>query len=187
MQTCNIVKSHTPRWVTHKLENNYIAEVLPKEWAPWPEGPALGRWALRTSGFEGKWWLLLGVGVPKGCRKEISFLKGTHKISILGLGTEAVIWEEPRPDPLPELKSLLVRQVEAAAHPGCTDPGGSHCEELLLPYGPWCWQALLWNPTSSLLAPRPGPTQSLQVPVLGHLRPSNWAGTQPHPSTDRLP
>ena len=49
-----------------------------------------------------QWWLLLGV--PKGCRKEISFLKGTHKISILGRGTEAVIWEEPRPGPLPELR-----------------------------------------------------------------------------------
>lgn len=30
-QTCDTVKSHTPRWATHKLENNYIAEVLPQK------------------------------------------------------------------------------------------------------------------------------------------------------------
>ena len=30
-QSHSIVKSHTPRWATHKQENNYIAEVPPQE------------------------------------------------------------------------------------------------------------------------------------------------------------
>ena len=30
-QTHDVVKSPTPRCVTHKLEDNYLAEVLPKE------------------------------------------------------------------------------------------------------------------------------------------------------------
>ena len=33
-------------WVTHKLENNYIAEVLPQEWKFWPQVmlPSLAVW-----------------------------------------------------------------------------------------------------------------------------------------------
>ena len=37
-------------------------------------------------------------------------------------------------------------------------------------------------------APRPGPTNNLQTPVLESLRPdNNKIGTQPHPLEDRLP
>ena len=51
-----------------------IAEVLSKEWvvqaphqAPWPKGPAPGKWALRTFGFEDQQGLFSEE--PEGCGK----------------------------------------------------------------------------------------------------------------------
>lgn len=44
--TSDVIKSHTPRWEIHRLENNYIAEALPWEWALWSyvRLPSLGFW-----------------------------------------------------------------------------------------------------------------------------------------------
>ena len=62
-------------WVTHKLENNYIAEVLPQEWkfwvphqAPQPEGLQMGGGAPRESSFEGQKDLIPGIPQTEGTR-----------------------------------------------------------------------------------------------------------------------
>ena len=61
--------------VTHKGENNYSHRGPPQRTsglnphpAPQSSGPAPGRQAPRTCGFEGQWDLLLGG--PQGCGKQ---------------------------------------------------------------------------------------------------------------------
>ena len=65
-----VIKSNLtpPGWAIHKLENNYIAEVLPKEWkfcashqALQPGGLALGGGAPRASSCEGQRGLIAGI------------------------------------------------------------------------------------------------------------------------------
>ena len=61
--------------MTHKLENNYITEVLPQEWefwaprqAPQPEGPASEGGVPRAFSFEGQWGL--SAGAPQEWGKQ---------------------------------------------------------------------------------------------------------------------
>ena len=108
-QTRKVIKSHPlpPRWATHALESNYIAEVLPQErefWAPrqapQPGGPAPGRRAPRAFGFEGQRGFIAGAHRTEGNRDFT--LKGTHKIPgqkqsfDRSLGqTYLLVWESP--------------------------------------------------------------------------------------------
>ena len=58
-----IKSNHIPAcgWVTHKLENNYMTEVIPEEWKFWsphqaPHHESLASGGVpRASGFEGQW------------------------------------------------------------------------------------------------------------------------------------
>lgn len=56
------------------------------------------------------------------------------------------------------LKSLPERQEATGAQPGDIDTGSSRLGVLVLTQRHWCWEALSWNPPSSLLAPRSSPT-----------------------------
>ena len=69
--------------MTHKLENNYIAEVLLWEWefwaprqAPQPEGLALGGGACRARGFEGQQGL--NAGALKASGKQRLYSRMVH-------------------------------------------------------------------------------------------------------------
>ena len=60
-------QSYMPQ-VTHKWENNYIAELLPQEWEFWvphqacqPRRQAPGTWVPKAFNFEGQWSLIAGA------------------------------------------------------------------------------------------------------------------------------
>lgn len=103
---------------THKLEDDYIAEVLPGVSVPSSTSgsTALGsgskKTAPRESGFEGRWGLALGV--PKDWGKRSRLLKGAHKTChVPELGAKAVIGQEPGPDLPAGLRESLGEVGEA--------------------------------------------------------------------------
>ena len=73
--THDTTKFHTPQWATHKLENNYITDILPQEWKFWaphqatpPDWhPAPRRGTPRAFGFEGQQGSISGT--PQDWRK----------------------------------------------------------------------------------------------------------------------
>ena len=59
---------YPPGGLTHKLENNYVTDVLPQEWefwaprqAPKSGGLASGGGTIKAFGFEGQWSLSAGA------------------------------------------------------------------------------------------------------------------------------
>lgn len=85
--THNIVKSHNPSWETHKLKNNYIAEIFHKEWvlrtlhqSPQSGGSWTGKMSLQSIGVwrqvEFFYKNLTGLG-----KIDTLLLKGANKIS----------------------------------------------------------------------------------------------------------
>ena len=143
-------QDHTPGWVTHKQENNYISQVLPKVQGSEPHIrlPSFGMLSLRNICF----WRLVGLTFkkPKGLWEiAIPLLKGLHKIlHTLGPRAEIVIWKELGSDHL----LILVKSPREAEGNWSSPPGDSHFGEFILLCGHWCWQASFWNPPSSLLA-----------------------------------
>ena len=89
------------------------------------------------------------------------------------------------------LESLLEGQAPTTAHPVDTDPGGTILGNLFYHEDTWCWQAPLWNPSSSLLAL--GPSPATHPPACGHLyweaseEATSSAVTWPHPPVALLP
>ena len=76
----------THRWVTHKLENDYIREIFPQTWEHWapcqalqPRGLGSRGGAPRTFCFEGQWGLI--TGAPQNWGKQTPFLEGVYRIS----------------------------------------------------------------------------------------------------------
>ena len=112
-----MIKSNSkpPKWVTHKLEN-FITEVLWKKWnfwapyqAPQPGGLAMGGGGPRESAFESQWGLITRIPLNVGKQKLHSWR--AHKTSCVHQPRgKAVTSEEPRPDLLLVLESLLRRQ-----------------------------------------------------------------------------
>lgn len=63
----SLVRTYTPRWITHKLEGFHACKTLPEDLVvhapqgdPHPRGPKIWRQALSTFGFENQWNLYLG-------------------------------------------------------------------------------------------------------------------------------
>ena len=74
------------KWATHKLENNYITEVLQQKWKFWapiqasqPESLASGGGTPKTFCFGGQW--TRNAGAPQDCETETLFLEGIYKVS----------------------------------------------------------------------------------------------------------
>ena len=77
---CHLIRFYAPRWVTHKLENNNITEVLPHKWecrapqkAPQLRALVLGGRAPGALGSEGQWGLR--TGAQQGWGKQTPLLE----------------------------------------------------------------------------------------------------------------
>lgn len=66
------------------------------------------------------------------------------------------------------------------------DAGGTHFGEQVLPRGRWPWWALLWNPPSNLLAPRPSSARQPIGITTGTSQANQRAGGDTAPPTRRL-
>ena len=150
--------------MTHKLEIDYIAEILPQEWVlSHMSGSTAQRSGTRMTSPQSIWnWrpTRLNCRSPTGLVEiETSLLNGTHKISHApGPRARAVISQEPGPDPpvgeYPGEAGWRYRGHLAAAHPEDTDTGGRHVGEHSN-RSTLCWQLTSWLISTKT---RPHPT-----------------------------
>lgn len=139
------IKSHTRRWATHKLENNYSAEVLPHEWEFWvprwvphPGDPAPGRLAPRPFGSEGQQGLISGVPKDSGKYRLHSWMTHTRSYQHWGSGQKLSFGRR-----LGQTYLLALERLGVAA------AGNSYIWELSQSYKP----VLIFAPPSSSLEP----------------------------------
>lgn len=101
-----MVKTYTPRWAAHNRRVIIIAEVNLKRLGVWAS-PAQGSWNRRMSPSNIWFWRSAGLLCrrPGGLLKtETPLIKGVCKTShTLSPRAKAVIWKDPRADPLADL------------------------------------------------------------------------------------
>ena len=113
---------------------------------------------------------------------QTPLLKGTRKLSRAPRhSTEAIIWGTWVRSTCWSWRSLLERQEATGTPHRDIDTGGSHFEELVLPWGHWCWQVPFQSPPSRLNRPSP----PLEGTVPGSLRSSSHSCGAPALPTSR--
>ena len=165
-QSWGIVKTYTPRWATHKWENNYNCRCSPQG----PRGLNLTYVSLAQGSCTRKMspqnvWLWRPVGLtfsrPRGLWEiETPLLEGAHKIShVLGPRARAVIWKEPGSYPSADLGES-------------TGQAGDNWSS---PWGHRHWWQLFWGACSTMW------TLVLASAILESSLYVISFGTQPHP------
>ena len=156
-----------PRWVTPpkkriitiaKRFSPRIKESDSTSGSP-AQGSCTWKTVLRMFGFEVHWGLFWEIQRVKGNRD--STLKGhTQNLTRSGPRTEVVIWKEHASNLRTDLEESPEEAKDNRSYFGGIDPGGNTFGELILSFGNWCWQELIWNPSSSLLASELSPASA---------------------------
>ena len=180
-QRCSRVKIQTPRWVTHKWEDNHNSEILPKEqrvwaprWAPQPGGPLLGRWISRMSGFEGQ--QSSRTGEPEDSQKQrLCSERVNTKLHMIQVPAQRQLsWKKHGSDLPADLRDPPREAGGNGTLPGNTDYDSSILENCSECYQVRFWnphyqdhyQEQFWNPPSSQLATGAYLTTRVLTPVL---------------------
>ena len=167
-------------WAAHKLENNYITEVLPQESSESDiRLPILasGGGAPRVFGFESQWSLITGTA-QNWEKQKCHFWKAQAKYAYQDPGEKAGTSQKPVPDLLAGLGGSL-READG----GCGLPQKQ---------GHWLWRYWVFTGVSCPGCPHFDAKTQLHPTVQRRQwwdvsgQTTNGAGTRPHPPANRL-
>lgn len=152
-----------------------IAVVLPKEWkvqvscqTSQPRVPVPERGTQRITGFEGQQRLWIKVMEAVGNRDStLESLMQNLKRSMTQ--HRANTWKEAWFKPMCLSWRVSQRSHRVLDSPRGIDVDNIYFGEVILSSGLWCWQAIFWSPSSSLLNPEADWTASQSSQSWPHL------------------